>query len=78
MRPYSDAAPPRAIVGFEQDAEGHWVARLACGHGQHVRHDPPWQRRDWVTSPAGRASRLGTPLPCMRCLDEARDSHPPR
>ncbi|MFX7427464.1 DUF3565 domain-containing protein, partial [Acinetobacter baumannii] len=22
----------RVITGFEQDAERHWVARLACGH----------------------------------------------
>jgi hypothetical protein len=27
----------RAIVGFHQDAEGDWVAKLACGHRQHVR-----------------------------------------
>jgi hypothetical protein len=23
----------RAVIGFERDEEGHWVARLACGHG---------------------------------------------
>ena len=40
----------RATVGFHRDDEGHWVAELACGHGQHVRHDPPWQTREWVTS----------------------------
>jgi hypothetical protein len=28
----------RAIVGFLQDAEQHWVAKLDCGHTQHVRH----------------------------------------
>ena len=31
----------QAIVGFHLDEENHWVAELACGHGQHVRHDPP-------------------------------------
>ena len=35
----------RPIDGFHQDEEGHWVAELRCGHGQHVRHAPPfWQR----------------------------------
>jgi hypothetical protein len=32
----------RAVIGFDKDEEGHWVAKLECGHGQHVRHDPPW------------------------------------
>lgn len=68
MRPFDAAAPPRAITGFRQDDEGHWVAELACGHRQHVRHEPPMQRRPWVLDAAGRASRLGTTLPCMRCL----------
>lgn len=57
----------RAIVGFHQDEEGHWVADLECGHGQHVRHDPPWQVRVWVTTPQGRASFLGTTLNCLKC-----------
>ena len=68
MRPFDPAAPRRAIVGFRQDDEGHWVAELECGHRQHVRHEPPLQSRPWVLSEAGRASRLGTTLPCMRCL----------
>jgi len=55
------------IVGFHQDDEGHWVADLRCGHGQHVRHDPPWQVREWVTTRAGRESRLGVELDCRRC-----------
>jgi hypothetical protein len=59
------------ITGYHQDEEGHWVAELACGHGQHVRHDPPWQVREWVTTPAGRASRLGVELECVRCDTEA-------
>jgi hypothetical protein len=71
MRPFDPAAPTRAIVGFRQDDAGHWVAELACGHGQHVRHEPPWQQRPWVTSPEGRAAHLGTGLRCMRCLDAA-------
>jgi hypothetical protein len=58
---------PRRIVGFHQDDEGHWVAELECGHTQHVRHDPPWQVREWVTTPEGRAGRLGQSLECRRC-----------
>ncbi len=68
MRPFDPAAPPRPITGFHQDAEGHWVAELACGHDQHVRHEPPLQSRPWVLTAVGRAARLGEPLPCMRCL----------
>ena len=58
---------PRTIVGFREDHEGHWVAELACGHTQHVRHDPPWQLRPWVTTPEGRAGRIGQTLRCRRC-----------
>jgi hypothetical protein len=60
----------RRIVGYRQDEEGHWVAELDCGHSQHVRHDPPWQVREWVTTPEGRARHLGAELHCRRC-DEA-------
>lgn len=55
------------IVGFHQDAESHWVADLACGHSQHVRHDPPWQNRPWVLTEASRQSYLGYLLRCRRC-----------
>src|SRR6185436_1579322 len=53
----------RRIVGFHQDGEGQWVAELECGHGLHVRHDPPWYVREWTQSEAGRDGRLGTSLP---------------
>jgi len=52
----------QAIVGFHLDEEGHWVADLACGHGQHVRHDPPWQNRPWVLTEQGRREKLGVML----------------
>jgi len=55
------------IVGYHRDDEGHWVAELACGHGQHVRHDPPWTVRPWVTTEAGRQAFLGKHLDCKRC-----------
>ncbi len=57
----------RTIASFHQDELGDWVARLACGHHQHVRHDPPWTNRPWVTSPEGRASKLGEALACRKC-----------
>lgn len=65
--PRSGDAIPRPIVGFHRDDEGHWVADLACGHTQHVRHDPPWQSRPWVLSEEGRAARLGETLECVEC-----------
>ncbi|HMG70515.1 MAG TPA: DUF3565 domain-containing protein [Gemmatimonadaceae bacterium] len=68
---HSDIAPesaiPRRIVGFHQDEERYWVADLECGHTQHVRHDPPWQTRPWVTTEAGRASFIGRELACVEC-----------
>jgi tellurite methyltransferase len=68
MRPFDDSAPPRRIVGFSLDDAGDWVAELECGHRQHVRHAPPLASRPWVLSADGRASRVGTSLPCVRCL----------
>ena len=65
----------RAIVGFHQDAQGtqehDWVAELACGHNQHVRHRPPWTSRPWVTTAEGRRSRLGQTLDCKLCDEGA-------
>ena len=58
------------ITGFHQDDHGHWVAELACGHNQHVRHDPPWQLRAWVLTDEGRRTRLGEMLNCVRCDEE--------
>jgi hypothetical protein len=66
----SDAsALPRRIIGFHLDDEGDWVADLECGHTQHVRHDPPWQVREWVVTEEGRTGRLGTILQCRRCVE---------
>jgi hypothetical protein len=66
----------RAVVGFHQDDEGHWVADLVCGHTQHVRHDPPWVARPWVLTPEGRATRIGMVLDCKRCDEEGRTAEP--
>ena len=61
----------RAITGFERDEEGHWKALLECGHKQHVRHDPPWTLREWVTTEQGRAAHIGMRLNCKLCDGEA-------
>ena len=56
-----------SIVGFHQDEHGDWVAELACGHGQHMRHRPPWLIREWVASAEGRAAKLGQAIDCPLC-----------
>lgn len=63
-----NSAIPQAIVGYHQDDEGDWVAELACGHNQHVRHNPPWFNRPWTTSNAGREAMLGQQLGCRKCV----------
>lgn len=68
----------RPITGFHRDEEGHWVAELSCGHGQHTRHDPPLVERPWVQTEEGRASRLGVPLDCPLCdRGEMPEGHRP-
>lgn len=57
----------RAIVGFDQDELGDWRAILACGHRQHVRHNPPFVNRAWVLTEAGRSRFLGVALACKAC-----------
>lgn len=57
----------RPITAYHQDDLGDWVADLSCGHGQHVRHKPPFFLRPWVTTPEGRSSMIGTLLDCVRC-----------
>jgi tellurite methyltransferase len=57
----------RTIDGFHRDEDGEWVAELSCLHGQHVRHRPPFDERSWVTTAAGRAGRVGTPIECPLC-----------
>ncbi|WP_278471415.1 DUF3565 domain-containing protein [Gimesia maris] len=59
------------ITGYHTDEEGHWVAQLACGHNQHVRHNPPLEERIWVTTADGRASMLGHQLNCKKCDEGA-------
>lgn len=55
------------IVGFHKDENDDWVADLKCGHTRHVRHDPPWQLRPWVTTQKGREKKIGKKLYCKKC-----------
>ena len=57
------------IIGFHLDEYGDWVADLECGHGQHVRHNPPWSERPWVVTPEGRDKHLGDILFCKKCVE---------
>jgi tellurite resistance-related uncharacterized protein len=57
----------RTIAGYHVDDRGEWVAELSCLHAQHVRHQPPFQVREWVTSRAGRQSHVGTAIDCPLC-----------
>lgn len=57
----------QAIVDYHQDEESHWVARLACGHFQHVRHQPPFICRPWVINKETRVAMLGQRLNCIKC-----------
>lgn len=57
----------RSIEGFHLDELGDWVAELACGHQQHVRHKPPFWSRPWVLTEEGRAAKRGAELPCPLC-----------
>lgn len=61
----------QAITGYHKDEEEHWVAELNCGHFQHVRHNPPWTVRPWVTTQKGRNSMLGFELKCKKCDEGA-------
>jgi tellurite resistance-related uncharacterized protein len=55
------------MIDFVLDDEGDWIARLSCGHSQHVRHRPPFQERSWVLDEQTRHERLGTFLSCPLC-----------
>ncbi len=66
----------QSIVRYHRDDEGAWVAVLGCGHGQHLRHDPPWMNREWVTTEQGRASMIGFQLDCKKCEENAPKDFP--
>jgi hypothetical protein len=57
----------KKITGFHLDELDDWVADLECGHTQHVRHNPPWVTRPWVTTEQGRQQHMGSILLCKEC-----------
>ncbi|MEO5723683.1 MAG: DUF3565 domain-containing protein [Ilumatobacteraceae bacterium] len=57
----------RSITGYHLDDDGDWVAELDCLHNQHVRHNPPFQLREWTQTPEGRAAHVGDQLDCPWC-----------
>ena len=59
------------IVDYRRDENDDWVVLLGCLHFQHVRHQPPWQNRPWVTTEAGRSAHLGRMLHCVKCTTRA-------
>jgi hypothetical protein len=56
------------IVDFHLDESLDWVADLECGHQQHLRHNPLWTNRHWVTTPQGRYEHLGYELQRLVCV----------
>lgn len=64
------------ITGFHLDEHQDWVAELACGHNQHVRHRPPWISRPWVVSAEGRTKMCGQKLACKKCDEGAPPDRP--
>lgn len=63
------------LTGWRQDEEGHWVAVLACGHTQHMRHQPPWQSRAWVLDAQLRAEKIGQSFACGWCAQPPDDDN---
>ncbi|WP_161632884.1 DUF3565 domain-containing protein [Pseudomonas syringae] len=59
------------VIDLRQDEQGHWFARLSCGHTQHLRHQPPWQSRAWVLDPVKRQQMTGQPFCCGWCANGA-------
>jgi hypothetical protein len=65
------------ITRWTLDEEGEWVAHLACGHRQHVRHNPPFQECPWVLTAGSRARWVGRPLECRLCDEEEQGGERP-
>ena len=57
-----------AITGYFQDVEGHWVAKLGCGHDQQLPHNPPVANNPWVLTQTGRADKIGVLVVCTDCI----------
>jgi hypothetical protein len=57
----------RRIIAFRQDEHGEWIAELECGHARHMRHNPQWMVRPWITTEEGRSQFVGHKIPCSPC-----------
>jgi hypothetical protein len=62
------------ITDWNCDEHGDWVVHLACGHRQHVRHNPPFQERPWVLTASSRERWIGRPLECRLCDEEEAEA----
>jgi hypothetical protein len=59
----------KAITGYLRDDAGQWVAKLDCGHNQHVEHNPPAQNNAWVLTQTGRDDKVGVLTICKKCIE---------
>lgn len=57
----------RKIVYFYKDENNEWTAKLECGHSQHMRHNPPFKKREWITSKKDREKYIGHKVNCKKC-----------
>lgn len=55
------------IVEFYKDENQEWVAKLDCGHTQHMRHKPPFINRPWTKTKDGRKNYIGHKIDCKKC-----------
>lgn len=74
IRP-APATMKRKIVDFHLDEFNDWVADLDCGHGQHVRHNPPFTNRPWVIEADLRQQKVGIELNCLKCEQQVAPIH---
>lgn len=65
------------IVAYHKEDEDPWVAQLVGWHFQHVRRDPAWTNRTWVTDQEGRDSMRGFELNCKKSEQGAERGHKP-
>lgn len=68
LNEYTGLHMHHAITGYFQDEAGHWVAKLDCGHGQHLPHNPPKANNAWVLTQTGRDDKIGVVLMCKKCI----------
>ena len=60
----------RRFLGFSEEDEGDWRAKLECGCFLPVLHEPPLITRKWVLSNEGRNGKLGAQIKCKKCNED--------